>query len=117
MITRDCVEQLQALIHDPLSIIKLEAYEALISLAEFTEGINCILDKPQILTQLVDKLLEEKTPEILLRTVGLLRVLMQGEEGTPKALKTEAVSRLMGLLPTSGQEVQLPPSRSSSQSA
>lgn len=117
MIARDCVEQLEALIHDGLSMIKLEAYEGLIELAEFTDGIDCILAKPQILTQLVDKLLEEKTLEILLRTVQLLRVLMQGETGTPRALKTEAVSRLMGLLPHSSQEVLSPPRRSSTTSA
>lgn len=63
--------------------------------------------------QLVDKLLEEKTPEILLRTVNLLKVLMQGEEGTPKALKTEAISRLMGLLPSSGPDVSFYICRSS----
>jgi hypothetical protein len=61
--------------------------------------------------------LEEKTPEILLRTVELLRVLMQGEEGTPKALKTEAISRLMGLLPHSNQEVKYIRYRSNSTSA
>jgi hypothetical protein len=33
-------------------------------------------------------LLEEKTLEILLRTVILMKVLMQGEHGTPKVLKT-----------------------------
>jgi hypothetical protein len=81
-----------------LSNIKLEAYEGLIEFAEFIEGINCILEKPSILTHLVDKLLEEKTPEILLKTVILLKILMQGEEGTPKALKTEIISRLMTLI-------------------
>jgi hypothetical protein len=46
----------------------------------------------------VDKLLEEKTPEILLRTIILLKNLMQGEDGTPKALKTEIINRLMALI-------------------
>lgn len=58
--------------------MKNEVYEGLIDFAEFTEGIDCILDKDKILIDLVDKLIEEKVPEILLKTIVLLKILMQG---------------------------------------
>ena len=58
--------------------MKSEVYEGLIDFAEFTEGIDCILDKDKILIDLVDKLIEEKVPEILLKTIVLLKILMQG---------------------------------------
>lgn len=106
IITKNCIEEMENLIHDPTSRIKAEAYDGLIEFAEFTEGINCILEKHHILNHLVDKLLEEKTPDILLRTVILLKILMQGEEGTPKALKTEIISRLMALIGHHNHEIQ-----------
>jgi hypothetical protein len=57
-----------------------------------------VLEKNSILTDLVDKLIEEKTSNILLKAIIMLKILMQGEEGTPKALKTEIISRLMSLI-------------------
>lgn len=93
------------MIDDVSAKIKGEAYEGLIAFAEFTEGIDFILGKPHILGHLVDKLLEEKAPLILLKTVILLKVLLQGEEGTPKALKTEIISRLMALISHSNSDV------------
>lgn len=56
--------------------------------------------------QLVDKLIEEKVPEILLKAIVLLKILMQGEEGTPKALKTEIISRLMNLISHKNPAIQ-----------
>ena len=56
------------------------------------------MEKNGILTDLVDKLLEEKVNGILLKVVILLKILMQGEDGTPKALKTEIIGRLMALI-------------------
>ena len=87
--------------------IRGHTYDGLISFAEFTEGIEDILAKGSVLVELVDKLVSEKTPEVLVKTVELLKMLMQGEEGTPLALKTEIISRLMGLLPHPKHEVPL----------
>jgi hypothetical protein len=75
------------------------------------------LEKGSILVQLVDKLVEEKTPEILLLAVELLKILMQGEEGTPRALKTEIISRLMALISHPNEQVTAIRCRSSTTSA
>jgi hypothetical protein len=61
-----------------LGAVKSEVYEGLIDFAEFTEGIECILNKDKILVDLVDKLIEEKVPEILLKAIILLKIIMQG---------------------------------------
>lgn len=63
------------------------------------------MEKNTILTDLVDKLIEEKSSNILLKAIILLKILMQGEEGTPKALKTEIISRLMGLIGNENESV------------
>jgi hypothetical protein len=63
------------------------------------------LAKNSILTDLVDKLVEEKVPGILCKAIELLANLMQGEEGIPKALKTEVISRLMNILDLSNPQV------------
>lgn len=36
IITKDCIEEIESLIHDPISRIKAEAYDGLIEFAEFT---------------------------------------------------------------------------------
>lgn len=63
------------------------------------------MEKNTILTDLVDKLIEEKSSNILLKAIILLKILMQGEEGTPKALKTEIISRLMGIIGNENESV------------
>lgn len=98
IIQRNCIEEFQKLIHDELPTVKSEIYEGLIDFSEYTEGIEFVLSKESILNELVDKLIEEKVSTILLKAIILLKVLMQGEAGTPKALKTEIILRLMALI-------------------
>ena len=117
IIARNCIEKYQKLIHDSSVPIRSETYNGLIAFCEFTEGIQEVLSKGGILTDLVDQLVAEKTPEILVKTVELLKILMQGEEGTPLALKTEIISRLMGLIEHVKEEVVVLPRRSGIKSA
>ena len=108
IIQRNCIEEFQKLIHDELSTVKSEVYEGLIDFSEYTEGIEFVLSKESILNELVDKLIEEKVSTILLKAIILLKVLMQGEAGTPKALKTEIILRLMALIGHDNEKVPLP---------
>ena len=78
IITRNCIVEFQALIHDNLSTVKSVVYDGLIDFSEFTEGTECILQKNKVLTDLVDKLIEEKVENILLKVIILLKILMQG---------------------------------------
>ena len=108
IIQRNCIEEFQKLIHDELPTVKSEVYEGLIDFSEYTEGIEFVLSKESILNELVDKLIEEKVSTILLKAIILLKVLMQGEAGTPKALKTEIILRLMALIGHDNEKVPLP---------
>lgn len=49
--------------------------------------------------------------------VKLLKILMQGEQGTPNALKTEIISRLMNLIENPSEEVHTCRYRSAMKSA
>ena len=78
IIARNCIEAYQKLIHDSSIPIRSQTYDGLICFCEFTEGIQEVLSKGGILTDLVDQLVAEKTPDILVKTVELLKILMQG---------------------------------------
>ena len=82
------IEDFEKMIDDDDKEVRQSATEGLISFAEFTEGIDVILDKKKILPHLVNKLIEEKIVHILENIVILLKNLMQGEIGTVKALET-----------------------------
>ena len=76
------------MLYDEKSYIRLSAIVGLTNFGEFTEGIDHLLESERILKDLVGKLIEEKDEEVLGNVVKLLKMLMQGEEGTPKALQT-----------------------------
>ena len=76
------------MIHDSEKLIRFSATKGLINFAEFTEGIDVLLESNKILKDLVDKLISEKNEEVLNNIVKLLKIIMQGEQGTPKALQT-----------------------------
>lgn len=76
------------MIHDSEKSIRFSATKGLINFAEFTEGIDVLLESNKILKDLVDKLISEKNEEVLNNIVKLLKIIMQGEQGTPKALQT-----------------------------
>ena len=86
------------MLYDEKNYIRLSAIVGLINFGEFTEGIDHLLESERILKDLVGKLIEEKDEEVLGNVVKLLKMLMQGEEGTPKALQTEIISRLINLV-------------------
>ena len=75
------------MIHDSEKSIRFSATKGLINFAEFTEGIDVLLESNKILKDLVDKLISEKNEEVLNNIVKLLKIIMQGEQGTPKVLQ------------------------------
>ena len=85
------------LINDKVEAIRLNSYNALLNLTETVTERQAVLET-NLVEQLVDKLLEEKVPRILLKTLKMLNQLLYGEGGTEQALKTECIKRLLGLL-------------------
>lgn len=66
------------MIHDSEKSIRFSATKGLINFAEFTEGIDVLLESNKILKDLVDKLISEKNEEVLNNIVKLLKIIMQG---------------------------------------
>lgn len=84
------------LINDKLEAIRLNSYNALLNLTATVTEMDAVL-QTNLVEQLVDKLLEEKSPSVLLKTLKMLNQLLYGEGGTQQALKTECIKRLLGV--------------------
>lgn len=67
--------------------------------------IEAVLET-DLLKRLVDKLLEEKSQDILVKTMKLMKNLLHGSVGTEQALETECVKRLLGLLQSPNQHIR-----------
>jgi hypothetical protein len=66
------------MIHDDEKSIRYYSSQGLINFMEFREGIEFMLGHPNILTELVDKLISEKCEDVLNNIVKLLKIMMQG---------------------------------------
>lgn len=97
LIKRKSLGTIQKMIDDPLSKIRMNCYETMLNISDFQEGIDHLLST-DILDQLVDKIIEEKDVTILEKVLSLIKSLLYGEGGTYKALTTEIITRLAGLL-------------------
>ena len=58
--------------------IRANAYKAIINLAEFTHGVDQVINF-NIIPVLIDKLVEEKVELILILILKLLKILNEGE--------------------------------------
>ena len=65
----------------------------MINLAQFTFGIQSVIDA-DILRILVEKLVIEKETEILILILQLLNILLEGDMATPYVLNTPVLARL-----------------------
>jgi hypothetical protein len=72
------VPKIRDLFNDGIVEIRANAYNAMINIAEFTYGIDSII-QCNIVLFLVDKLNEEKDENILILILSLLKILIEGE--------------------------------------
>jgi len=56
------------------------------------------LIKNDLVPILVDKILEEKVQELLIKVLDIIKLLLEGEGGTDSFLETSGIKRLKGLL-------------------
>lgn len=77
----------------------------MINLAEFTFGIQSIIDT-DILRILVDKLVEEKEDDILILIMRLINILLEGEMATDLILSTPVLVRLNGHLKSQNWKIR-----------
>lgn len=85
--------------------IRHNAYTCLINLAQFTFGIQSIIET-EILRQLVDKLIMEKEDIILVLILKLMNILLEGDMATPLILNTDVLSRLNTHLTANNWEIR-----------
>jgi hypothetical protein len=93
------------LFDDKVTKIRHNAYTCLINLAQFTYGIQNIIDS-DILRILVDKLIKEKEYSILVLILKLINILLEGAIATDLILQCPALSRLNGHLKSKNWEIR-----------
>lgn len=72
------IPKIRYLFDDKIVEIRANAYKALINLAEFTYGIDNIIQF-NIVSVLINKLVEEKADDILILILELIQILLHGE--------------------------------------
>lgn len=87
------VQVTASLFDDPVKSIRHNAYTCLINLAQFTFGIQSVIDA-DILRILVEKLVLEKETDILILILQLINILLEGDMATPYVLNTPILPRL-----------------------
>jgi hypothetical protein len=97
LVDKQIVPDIRSLFDDSEPQIRKNAYVCLINLAEFTYGINSVIDF-NILPVLIDKLVMEKEEDILILILQLLKILTEGEKAPLILLNTPALARLNGHL-------------------
>jgi hypothetical protein len=87
LVERAIVTEVMKLFDDHEVKIRKNAYNCLINLAQFTFGIDSVIDF-HILPVLVDKLIVEKNEETLILILHLMKILSEGEKAPIILLKT-----------------------------
>lgn len=96
---------ISGLFDDKITQIRHNAYTCLINLAQFTFGIDSIIET-EILRMLVDKLVAEKEDIILVLILRLMAILLEGDMATPLILNTDVLSRLNTHLTANNWEIR-----------
>ena len=96
---------IEKLFNDKVTQIRDNAYNCLINLAQFTFGIQAIIDT-DILNTLVDKLVAETEAVIVVLILKLMNILLEGEMATVLLLNTQVLTRLNGHLGAKSWEIR-----------
>ena len=78
LIEDEIIPKIRDLFNDKVVKIRANAYNAMISIAEFTFGIDSVISF-NIIPVLVDKLNDEKNEDILILILTLLKILIEGD--------------------------------------
>ena len=93
LIANRIIPDIRRLFDDSEIKIRNNAYVCLINLAQFTLGVDAVIEF-EILPVLVDKLILEKEEPILILILELMKILAEGEKAPNILLSTPALSRL-----------------------
>jgi len=78
LIEDEIIPKIRDLFNDNVVKIRANAYNAMISISEFTFGIDSVISF-NIIPVLVDKLNDEKNEDILILILSLLKILIEGD--------------------------------------
>jgi HEAT repeat protein len=93
LVDRRIIADIRKLFDDSEVKIRNNAYVCLINLADYTYGVDSVIEF-DILPVLVDKLVLEKEEEILVLILKLMKILAEGEKAPAILLNTPALARL-----------------------
>ena len=93
LVADEIVPKIRELFNDEVVQIRANAYKAMIAIAEFTFGIDQIINF-NIVQVLIDKLVEEKIEVILILILHLLKILNEGEMAPMTIQGSDALNRL-----------------------
>jgi len=93
LIEEEIVPKIRMLFNDKVVKIRANAYNSIINIAEFTYGIDQVINY-NIIPVLVDKLVEETENTILILILELMKILNEGEVAPMVIHNTEVLSRL-----------------------
>lgn len=105
LVNNELLNVIAKLFNDKETKIRNNAYACLINLAQFTFGVQAVIDT-DILTTLVDKLVTEKEDSILILILTLMSILLEGEMATVLLLNTSVLQRLNTHLAASNWEIR-----------
>jgi hypothetical protein len=93
IIRDEMIPSIRELFNDPVVQIRSNAYQAMINIAEFTFGIDSIINS-NIIPVLIEKLVEEKDESILVLILSLLKILNEGELAPMAVQGADSLKRL-----------------------
>jgi len=98
-------EPIAELINDNVVKIRENGYNVLLNTANNHYGCLYLIEN-ELVPILVDKILEEKVQYLLIKTLDILKLLLEGEGGTDSFLETPGIKRLKGLLTHDNPEIR-----------
>ena len=87
LVSSQALAIISGLFDDKVTKIRHNGYQCLINLAQFTYGVNAVIET-DILRILVDKLVAEKEEAILILILRLMNILLEGDMATSLFLAT-----------------------------
>lgn len=93
LVEDEMVTSIRQLFDDEVKQIRANAFKAIINLAEFTYGIDQVIQF-NIISVLIDQLVKEQDQDILILILELLKILNEGEAASVVVQGTDALKHL-----------------------
>ena len=106
LVENEIILKIKELFNDEVVEIRANAYKVMINVAEYTYGVDSIINFNVIMQVLVDKLVQEENQSILILILTLLKILMEGELANVLVHGSDAIPRLNKHLKSTDSEIR-----------